>query len=240
MKTVFRLARFHLALHLGTSRFAMQGVALLLFVALLYAVAPAEAVSDFTLSAVFLFFWMVWAGFGMAGDPALEQLLALKASNAAKHHLGDALFLAALSAFGGVVAVTYPAAVNLFLRGGLYKLPLTVSGALQALALQCSAALLGGVTGWFFHPRVMPDRKLAALAALLLSVLGLVKPGIASVWAPLTYAAWLFPPLSDVALRLSGKAAFAPADTAWCCGALLLYACALWLIRWAVLVRRKY
>jgi hypothetical protein len=235
MKTAFRIARFHMALYLRTSRFAMQAVALVLFVALLYAVAPAEAVSDFTLSAAFLFLLMVWAGFGAAGDPAMEQLLTVKAGGALKRQLGDALFLAALSAFSGLVAVGYPAAVNAIMRGGLYLRPLTLTD-----ALQFSAALLGGVTGAFFHPRVVADRKLAALMALLLTVSGLVKPGIASLWPPFFYGQWLFPPLSDVALRLSGKTAFAFPDTAWCCGALLAYALALFMIRCAVLARRKY
>ena len=102
MKTAFRLSRYHLALYLRTSRFAMQAVALVLFVAVLYSTAPAEAVSDFTLTAVVLFFLMVWVGFGMADDPVMEQLLSLKAGSAARHHLGDVLFLLTVAAiFGG-------------------------------------------------------------------------------------------------------------------------------------------
>ena len=240
MKTAFRLSRYHVALYLRTSRFAMQAVALVLFVAVLYSTAPAEAVSDFTLTAVVLFFLMVWVGFGMADDPVMEQLLSLKAGSAARHHLGDVLFLLTVAAIFGGAAVLYPVAVNLFMHGGLYKLPLTVSDALQAYALQVSAALVGGVMGWFFHPRVLYDRKLAALTALLMAVVGLVKQGIAEAWPPFTAVGWLFPPLSDVAVRLSNKTAFLPGDTAWCCCALILYACALALLRWAVLVKRKY
>ncbi len=240
MKTAFRLSRYHLALYLRTSRFAMQAVALVLFVAVLYSTAPAEAVSDFMLSAAVLFFLMVWVGFGMGDDPVMEQLLSLKAGSAARHHLGDALFLATVAAIFGGAAVLYPVAVDLFMRGGLYKLPLTAQDALSAYALQVSAALAGGVTGWFFHPRVVFDRKLAALTALLLAVVGLVKQGIADAWPPFAAVGWLFPPLSGAALRLAGKTAFLPGDTAWCCGALILYACALALVRWAVLVKRKY
>jgi hypothetical protein len=240
MMTAFRLMRLHLALYLRTSRFVMQLTATILFVAALYSTAPAEAVGDFTLSEMALFFIMVWAGFGMADDPALEQLLAIKVRSAAKRHLGDALSLLVISMLFGAIAVAYPAAENFFMRGGLYKLPLTAMGAALAFALQTSAALLGGVTGWFFHPRVVGDRKLSALVALLISILGLVKPGLISVWPPLTAAGWLFPPLSDVALRLSGKTAFTPSDVSWCCGALLAYACALILLRWIILVKRKY
>jgi hypothetical protein len=240
MKTAYRLSRYHLALYLRTSRFAMQAVALILFLAVLYSTAPAEAVSDSMLSAIVLFFLMVWVGFGMADDPVMEQLLSLKAGSAARRHLGDALFLATVAAIFGGVAILYPVAVNFFMRGGLYKLPLTVPDALQAYALQVSAALAGGVAGWFFHPRVLFDRKFAALTALLLAVVGLVKQGIADAWPPFAAAGWLFPPLSSVALRLANKAAFLPGDTAWSCGALLLYAGALALLRWIVLVRRKY
>jgi hypothetical protein len=240
MKTAYRLSRYQLALYLRTSRFAMKGIALALFVAVLYSTAPAEVVSDFSLSGVFLFFLMVWVGFGLSDDPVMEQLLSLKAGSVAIHHLGDALFLLTTAAFYGGVATLYPVIVNFAMGGGLYKLPLTGSDALQAFALQVCAALPGGVVGWFFHPRVVADRKLAALTALLVSVLGLVKPGIAGAWPPFAAAGWLFPPLSDVALRLAGKTAFGIPDTAWCCSVLILYAFALMLVRWAVLVKRKY
>ena len=240
MMTAYRLSRYHLALYLCTSRFAMQAVALTLFVAVLYSTAPAEAVSDFMLSAAMLFFLMVWVGFGMADDPVMEQLLSLKAGSALKHHMGDALFLLTVAALFGGAAVAYPAAVNLISRGGLFKPPLTVPDALQALALLASAAFSGGVAGWFFHPRVVSDRKLAALTALLMAVIGLVKAGIADAWPPFAAVGWLFPPLSDAAMRLSSKAAFSPGDTAWCSGVFILYACALAFLRWIVLVRRKY
>ena len=240
MKTAFRLARYHLALYVRTSRFVMQLIALILFVAVLYSTAPAEAVSDFTLSSMVLFFLMVWVGFGTTGDPVMEQLIFLKSGSAAKQHLGELLFLLIVAAVFGGAAVLYPVAVNFWMRGGLYKLPLTAPEALQALALQIASAYMGGVMGWFFHPRVVGDRKLAALTALCLAVVGLVKPGIAGLWPPFAVAGYLFPPLSDVALRLSGKTAFAFGDTAWCCGAMILYVLALALTRWAVLVRRKY
>jgi hypothetical protein len=87
---------------------------------------------------------------------------------------------------------------------------------------------------------VVFDRKLAALTALLVSVLGLVKQGIADAWRPFAAVGWVFPPLSDAALRLSHKTGFSAGDTAWCCGALILYACALAFLRWVILVRRKY
>ena len=150
------------------------------------------------------------------------------------------MFLGSVAAIFGGAAVLYPITVNLFMRGALYKPPLTAPDALLACSLQFSAALAGGVTGWFFHPRVLFDRKLAALTALLLAVVGLVKQGIADAWPPFAVIGWLFPPLSDAALRLSGKTAFSPGDTAWCCGALLLYALALAILRWAILVQRKY
>jgi len=240
MKTAYRLSRYHLALYARTSRFAMQAVALALFVAVLYSTAPAQAVGDFMLSAAVLFFLMAWVGFGMADDPVMEQLLSLKAGSAAKRHLGDALFLFTVAALFGGAAELYPAAVNLLMRGGLFQPPLTVPDALAAFALQVSSAFAGGMTGWFFHPRVVSDRKLAALTALMLAVVGLVKQGIAQTWPPFAAIGWLFPPLSDVALRLSDRTAFPPGDTAWCCGALLLYAFALAVLRWAVLVKRKY
>lgn len=240
MKTAYRLMRYHMALYLRTSRFAMQLTALALFLAVLYSTTPAEVVSDFSLSAMGLFFLMAWVGFGMADDPVMEQLLELKAGGAIKHHLGDALFLLTVGALFGAAAVTYPAAVNFVMRGRLFKLPLTAGCAALGCALQICAALLGGLTGWFFHPRVVGDRKLAALLALMISVLGLVKPGLASAWRPFTAMGWLFPPLADVALRLSGKTDFAPPDILWCCGAMLSYGFALIALRWAILVKRKY
>ena len=166
MKTAYRLSRYHLALYLRTSRFAMQAVALALFVAVLYSTAPAEVVSDFTLSAMALFFLMVWVGFKVSDDPVMEQLLSLKAGSTIKHHLGDVLFLLTVSFLFAGAATLYPAGVNLAMRGGLYKLPLTAPDACMAFALQASAALLGGAVGWFFHSRVVADRKLAALTAL--------------------------------------------------------------------------
>ena len=240
MKTAYRLMRFQLALYLRTSRFVMQLTAAVLFVAVLYSTAPAEAVGDFTLSAMALYFVMVWMGFGMADDPGLEQLIRIKAGSERKRHLGDALFLLTIGALFGAVAVVYPVAVNLVMRGGLYKTPLTAQTALFAFALLTCASFLGGVTGWFFHPRVVGDRKLSALAALLISILGLVKPGLAALWPPLRFAGVVFPPLSDVALRLAGKTVLATPDIAWCCGALLAYTCLLIVIRWVILARRKY
>lgn len=240
MKTAYRLTRFQLALYLSASRFVMQLTAAVLFVAVLYSTAPAEAVGDFTLSAMVLYFVMVWAGFGMADDPGLEQLIRIKAGSEGKRHLGDGMFLLTIGALFGAVAVVYPVAVNLAMNGGLYKTPLKAQTALFAFALLTGASFLGGVTGWFFHPRVVGDRKLSALAALLLSILGLVKPGLAALWPPLNIVGVLFPPLSFVALRLAGKTILTLPDTARCCGALFSYACLMIVIRWAILVKRKY
>ena len=240
MMTAYRTMRFHLAMYLRASRFVMQLTAALLFVAVLYSTAPAEAVGDFTLSSMALYFVMVWMGFGMADDSGLEQLIRIKAGSEGKRHLGDALFLLTIGAMFGAVMVVYPVGVNLVMRGNLYKTPLTAGGALLAFAILTCAAFLGGVAGWFFHPRVVGDRKLSALAALLLSILGLVKPGLAAMWPPLRFVGVLFPPLSSVALRLAAKTVLTAWDAAWCCGALISYACVMILLRWAILTKRKY
>jgi hypothetical protein len=239
MSKACKLARYLLALYARSSRCIMQATALMLFVAVLYATAPADVVSDFSLSAVVVFFLMAWAGFGMP-DPVMEQLLLLKAGSAARLRVGEALALFILGAVGGAVSVLYPVIVNLFMGGHLFKSPLTAEDVLLGFALSAAAGFSGGITGSFFHPRVVEDRKLAALLTLLLSVLGLIKQGLSGLWPPLSALGWLLPPLADAAVRVSGKEAFAPGDVLLSAGGLILYGCALGLVRHAILERRKY
>ncbi len=239
MNKACKLARYLLALYARSSRFIMQATALIMFVAVLYATAPADVVSDFSLSAVVVFFLMAWAGFGMP-DPLMEQLLLLKAGSAARLRLGEALALLALGAMGSAVSVLYPVVVNLFMGGHLFKSPLTAENVFLGFALSAAAGFSGGITGWFFHPRVVEDRKLAALLTLLVPVLGLAKPGLSSLWPPLGVLGWLLPPLADAALRLSGKEAFVPGDVLLSAGGLILYGGAMGLVRHAILERRKY
>lgn len=92
----------------------------------------------------------------------------------------------------------------------------------------------------FFHPRVVEDRKLAALLTLLLSVLGLIKQGPFRPVAAAFGARMALIAAFGRCDQVFAQGPFAPGDVTISAGGLFLVGCALGLVRHAILERRKY
>lgn len=242
MKRMLELLRYEARIYFRSSRYFLPMAAMVLFVGLLYAVMPVDVVDTYAMSSAIVFFVMIWAGlfYNDVEDPISQQLLILKMGSAARYHLSTTLFLAFISLLASAIATVYPMLVYLTTRFGLYTRPPVPLDLVAALLVHFGTAFMGASIGVFFHPTIIKERPTALLILFFLAVVGFVKIGIHRAIAASVWVTWLFPPISDVVSRFTGKPYFLPGDVAFALGVCILYGAIFAAGRIWLLCKRKF
>jgi hypothetical protein len=236
MRKAFLCAFLELRVYLRAGKIILPLLLLIGYPLIFYAIAPVDVVSSFALSATVAFAVSAWIGLSRAWgeEPILVQILWVK-SGVLRFLWAQEIVTLLVCAACGAFLVAFPALWSLF-RRGLFVRPLEARDALSALCAHLAASVAGGGFGGLFHPRLVRDRKIAYLACIFLSLLGLTG-GIMGLPVPLRAA---LPPLYDLIARAGQADAFprgyAPLLCAWC----LLYGGAAALLRGRRLARRGF
>ena len=242
MKTMGKVLAYHAAVYVRTTKAVMPCAALLILLGGLYGVAPLEVVDSYAFSLCIFFFIMVWIGLTHTEveDPISQQLLILKLGSTWKYDVSNTLFLFCVSVCLGLASALLPLVSNATHHFQLFKRPITASDVLIAFVLHSFIGYMGGCVGAFFHPRIIRDRKMALLLTAAVALIGLVKIGIDREVPLAALVTWIFPPISNMARRLTGQAFFAGGQVAWILGIAALYGTALAGIQWTLLARAKF
>lgn len=182
-----------------SNKYILPLVILCLILGMSYTVAPLGVLESYTLSMVYVFFLMVWIGWGYNESDSMisEQVLILRIQNERQYYWMRLLFLLGISIMMAVIATFMPVLQNLINHFKLFNRTLLVHDVVVALALHIFAGYAGGITGAFLHPRVMKNRKMAALLLLIYAAMGVLKKAVMEEVPFTGYFTWLFPPVAE-------------------------------------------
>lgn len=244
MKKLCSALSYQWKMYIRSNRYVMPSFAFVIMAGLMYSVVPVSPVDSYSMTAVYLFFAMVWAGFTYSDvqDPIQEQLLILKWKSPVKHYASQSLFLLLFGMLLGLGGVLLPLGINAINSGRVYSFPVTPAMVISAFVLHVAMAFLGGAIGAFFHPRmvVIGDRRLGLLQAFVVAVLGIAKIGIRRMAPWMAAVDWLFPPVGEVGVIFAGKESFPPADVLRCLAAALAYGLVVTGVRIGVLTKKGF
>ncbi len=242
MRQIVSTIRYQMDAYKRTSKPAMPGFALVVLVALLYAVIPVYAADSYAVSATILCFISAWAALTYADveDPVSQQILTLKLGGIARYQMACTLFLWLLGLIGALYATLLPLLVNALNGFRMYKEAPAASAIPMALLLHACAALAGTQTGALLHPRLIQDRRLAMFLLVAIMMIGFLKLGIHQVHGAFRAVTWLFPPVSEISEVLSGEANFPLGQSFAMMGKLFAYGVAAAVLRIGLLSRKRF
>lgn len=176
---------------------AMPFVVLAAFLRILYSVKPLDVISGYLLSSVFCFLLMVWTGASVVQreNPVMEQVLYLKMGNPVKYYLGKCLFLFIIALIPDLFCTFVPVMINALNDSDMFIRPIEVADLINAFLLMAGCGSSGAALGSLLHPRIMKDGKLALMLTALLTILSVVRVGIAQKIPVLKYILWILPPV---------------------------------------------
>ena len=242
MKTMLSIIKYDFAVYLKSAKSLMPLVIFLAFLGALYAYKPANPISGFNLTMTVLFFIMVWVGLSQTDleNPVSEQLMILKVQSAVQYYSGNLIFLFILCLLYGAIAVLAPLVANITQSSTLFAYPVSPADVANAFLLNCLAGYAGCALGSLLHPRIIKDRKLAAILAFAVAIIGLVKQGILAEFPAGRFFTWIFPPISEVNSMLGNAEYYDSRVVPTCLLFLAVYALAISVIKIVLLVRKKF
>lgn len=209
------LVRYHCNRYIKSNKYVMPMIVYIIYLGMSYRVAPLSIVSSFIFSVGIVYLLMVWIGFSLNDlyDPVEEQITILKTNNINKYYLSKVCLVGIIGATLSAIGIIYPVVSHVSMGNTLFKRSLTVEDIIIGFLLHCLAAVLGGLVGILFHPRVITDRKFALLLVLFFASMGYIK-GPLQEDVPMTgVVSWVFPPLYQLLDGFAGKEFFELAPT---------------------------
>lgn len=211
MKKIIELVKYQLQIYFKGSKFVMPFVAVAIFLFVLYSgdSRPVGVLTSFIISCYWVFILMVWIGLSVSSDesPIMEQIIFLRMQSNVYYYLCKMLCMIIIGFIINSICLLYPIVINLSSHGGLFERTLTISDVLNAFILLSGSSIVGGSLGSFFHPRVMKDRKLAIVLAVLATIITIAKTVIINEVPIIKLFIWILPPLDSVS-RIYGQAEF--------------------------------
>ena len=106
MKTIYELIRYHFHSYFKSSKFVMPVVILAVVLYCMYTIMPVGIVDSFSISCVYLFLIMVWAGlsYNTLEEPVSEQLMILRVRSETSYYLSCSMFLILLGMLAALIS----------------------------------------------------------------------------------------------------------------------------------------
>lgn len=242
MKIIMKLIKYHFSLFIKSTKFVMPLLVWIGYMAFTYTIFPVDVVSSIVVSSVLLFFLMVWIGvlYYEIEDTISEQILVLKTQNETICYISNIIFLGMIGFVFSCIGIIFPLLQNAMNGFELYRRPITLWDIVVALGLHFFAALLGGMLGGVFHPRIMKNRKMAIVIVALIALLSITKVSINQEIPILRYVTWILPPVGDYSLLMTNKEYFEKIDVGISMLLLFVYNVVLMVSQIVLLKKRKF
>lgn len=193
------LMKYHFKTYFKSSKFIMPLAIYLIFMVMMCGGAINDATSIFVISIVASYFLMVWSAFVFTDCEELiaEQIAVLKAGSNKKYYLSKNLFIIMWGLLYAVLGIAIPSLwkiISVVFKMGEFK-NFTVLNIIIAFLIHICVCALGAAVGFLWHPRIMANRKIAAIGAFSFGVMGIINGPLAEEFAVVGFIKWLFPPI---------------------------------------------
>jgi len=201
---------YHFKTHLKSYKLLLPFLIYLIYLFAAYGIMPFSIVSSFSESAGVLFFIMAYVGFSYAEleNPVTEQLVLLRVNNDTLYYLSRLTVLLIIGVVMSLLGLLYPLILNSVNNDHLFTRSLQFDDVAIGFFLHYLMAFLGAMTGSFFHPRIIKNRKMAVLLLFFVAVMGISKGALADYFPPTGFVAWVFPPIFDILASFTGQEFF--------------------------------
>ncbi len=202
---------YHFKCYLKSYKFLLPFLVYLIYLFAAYGIMPFAIVSSFSESAGVLFFIMAYVGFSYVEleNQVTEQLVLLRVNNDTRYYLSRLLVPLIIGLVMSVIGILYPMILNRVNNGHLFTRSLQFDDITIGFGLHCLLAFLGAITGAFFHPRIIKNRKMAVLLLFFVTVMGISKGALAGQFPQTRLITWVFPPVFDILVSFTKLEYFA-------------------------------
>lgn len=197
---------YHFKTYIKSYKLLLPFLIFLIYLFAAYGIMPFSIVSSFSESAGVLFFIMAYVGFSYAEleNPVTEQLVLLRVNNDRIYYLSRLTVLMIIGVIMSVLGILYPLVLNVVNNDHLFTRSVQFEDVVIGFVLHCLMAFLGAMTGSFFHPRIIKNRKMAVLILFFVAVIGISKGALADIFPQSHFATWIFPPVFDILASCTG------------------------------------
>lgn len=199
------LIKYHLHSYMKSNKYIMPLVSYLIIMALICSSAtPTTTVSTiYAISIILAYVFMIWSGFVFAEceDVITEQIVLLKTKKKIVYYISKLVFAVSWAIIFAIASIIVPIlwkVICMFIRQETFR-GLSVKVMIISFIIHIIAGMLGAVVGFFWHPRIMINRKIAALGAFSLGVLGIIKGPLGASLPFVKIIAVLLPPVYELA-----------------------------------------
>lgn len=233
---------YHFKSYLKSYKLLLPFLIYLIYLFAAYGIMPFAIVSSFSESAGVLFFIMAFVGFSYAEleNPVTEQLVLLRVNNDTLYYLSRLTVLLIIGVVISILGILYPLVLNSVNNDHLFTRSLQFEDVAIGLFLHCLMAFLGAMTGSFFHPRIIRNRKMAVLLLFFVAVMGISKGAFADYFPPTRLIAWVFPPVFDILVSFTSLEFFVIPAMAFPVTLALVYGLVLMIGQIKLLKRAKF
>ncbi|PKM59547.1 MAG: hypothetical protein CVU99_12810 [Firmicutes bacterium HGW-Firmicutes-4] len=202
---------YHFKTYLKSYKLLLPFLIYLIYLFAAYGIMPFSVVSSFSESAGVLFFIMAYVGFSYAEleNPVTEQLILLRIKNDNLYYLSRLTLLLIIGFAMSLLGLLYPLILNVVNNDHLFTRSLQLADVAIGFFLHSLMAFLGAMTGSFFHPRIIKNRKIAVLLLFFVTVMGISKGALADYFPQTRLIAWVFPPVFDILASFTSQEFFA-------------------------------
>jgi hypothetical protein len=149
---------------------------------------------------VAVFYLMVWVSFKFADaeDNVLAQIVSLKVKSDSLYNWSRLIFVLMIGVLMSIIATIFPVIKNVVNGFELYTRDITILDILISFLLHILISFMGIMTGLFFHPRIIMNRKASIVGIFFVSIMAYVRGPLVEdfpIWSIIT---WIFPPLYNV------------------------------------------
>lgn len=242
MKVINELVKYQYKQYVLSVKYLVPLIGLFVVFQVMYSVMPIDIVSNFTLMSLILFIIMVGVGMTCQTiEPEVsEQIIILRIQSERKYYIGQVLFFAALSAIVTLLSLCYPV-IKHFLNGKmLFTRNIQLPDIIGGFLLMFACSFVGCMVGDIFSPRVIRKRETGMILTIILALISVVRIGIVAEAPILKYILWIVPPVSDMVGWFTRDEFFQMGKVLAAFFILMIYGCALAVIKVEVSRNRKF
>ncbi|MBD5520292.1 MAG: hypothetical protein HDR03_03580 [Lachnospiraceae bacterium] len=242
MKIITELVKYQYKQYVLSTKYLVPLIGLLAVFQVMYSIMPIDIVINFALMSLILFIIMVGVGMTCQRiEPEVsEQIIILRIQSERKYYIGQVIFFAVLSGMFAFLSLCYPI-INHFLNGKmLFTRNVQPSDIIGGFLLMFACSFVGSMMGEIFSPRVIRKHEAGIILTIFCALISLVKIGIVDEIPILKYILWIVPPVSDVVKWFMTDENFQMVKVLEAFSILMVYGCALAIIKVEVSRIRKF
>lgn len=242
MKMINELVKYQYKQYVLSAKYIVPLIALFAVFQIMYSVMPIVIVSNYAFMSLILFIIMVGVGMTCQTiEPEVsEQIIILRMQSERRYYIGQVLFFALLSGMVTLLSLCYPL-IDHFLNGKMLFTrniqPLDIIG---GFLLMFACSFVGCMVGEIFSPRVLRKRETGMILTIICALISVVRIGIVAEVPILKYILWIVPPISDLVGWFTKDEYFQMGKVLAAFFILMVYGCALAVIKVEVSRIRKF